>query len=88
MYKGDWYYLGTDGAMVKGLQTSGGKWYYLDQEGKLTMEPVTLTQIRTEPCSVRGWQYSRKWAVCGGSFLTKTVRELYYKHKVTGNRVD
>lgn len=43
MYEGDWYYLGADGAMVKGLQTSGGKWYYLDQEGKLVMEPVVLT---------------------------------------------
>ena len=29
--------------MVRGLQASGGKWYFLDQDGKLTMEPVTLT---------------------------------------------
>lgn len=42
-YKGDWYYLGADGAMVKGLQASGRKWYYLDQDGKLSMDPVTLT---------------------------------------------
>ena len=42
-YKGDWYYLGADGAMVKGLQASGGKWYYLDQDGKLSMDPVVLT---------------------------------------------
>ena len=27
--------LGADGAMVKGLQSSGGKWYYLDQDGAL-----------------------------------------------------
>ncbi len=42
-YQGDWYYLGEDGAMVKGLQASGGKWYYLDQDGKLAIKPVTLT---------------------------------------------
>lgn len=41
-YKGDWYYLGPDGAMVKGLQEDGGKWYYLDQDGKMAREPVTL----------------------------------------------
>lgn len=43
MYEGDWYYLGADGAMVKGLQASDGKWYYLDQDGKLVKEPVVLT---------------------------------------------
>lgn len=42
-YKGDWYYLGEDGAMVKGLQASGGKWYYLDHDGKMAKEPVILT---------------------------------------------
>jgi len=26
-YKGDCYYPGADGAMVKGLQASGDKWY-------------------------------------------------------------
>ena len=29
-YRGSWYYLGSDGAMLKGLQTINGKWYYLD----------------------------------------------------------
>lgn len=42
-YNGDWYYLGTDGAMVKGLKDINSKWYYLDQDGKMAMEPVTLT---------------------------------------------
>ncbi|HBD00443.1 MAG TPA: cell wall-binding protein, partial [Lachnoclostridium sp.] len=42
-YKGEWYYLGADGAMVKGLHTSGGKWYYLDKDGKMATEPVILT---------------------------------------------
>lgn len=42
-YKEDWYYLGSGGAMVKGLQESGGKWYYLDQEGRMATEPVMLT---------------------------------------------
>ena len=42
-YKGDWYYLGEDGAMVKGLQTIDGKWYYLDKDGKMSVEPITLT---------------------------------------------
>lgn len=41
-YKGAWYYLGADGAMVKGLQAVDGKWYYLDQEGKMVMYPVTF----------------------------------------------
>jgi N-acetylmuramoyl-L-alanine amidase len=42
-YKGGWYYLGSDGAMVRGLQASGGKWYYLDQDGEMATELVTLT---------------------------------------------
>lgn len=42
-YNGDWYYLGADGAMVKGLHDINGKWYYLDQDGKMATEPVTLT---------------------------------------------
>ena len=25
-----WYYLGSDGAMVKGQQTIDGKWYIMD----------------------------------------------------------
>ena len=43
LYNGDWYYLGTDGVMAKGLQTVGGKWYYLDSNGRMVTEPVTLT---------------------------------------------
>ena len=42
-YKGHWYYLGSDGAMVKGLQTISGKWYYMDEEGRMATEPVVLT---------------------------------------------
>ena len=42
-YKGSWYYLGPDGAMLKGLQTINGKWYYLDEEGRMATEPVVLT---------------------------------------------
>ena len=42
-YKGSWYYLGSDGAMVKGLQTIGGKWYYMDTEGRMATKPVVLT---------------------------------------------
>lgn len=41
-YKGDWYYLGSNGAMAKGLQQVDGKWYALDKNGKLVTEPVTL----------------------------------------------
>ena len=43
LYNGGWYYLGTDGAMVKGLQDISGRWYYLDQDGKMVMQPVTFT---------------------------------------------
>ncbi len=42
-YKGDWYYLGADGAMVKGLLNDAGKWYYLDKTGAMATEPVMLT---------------------------------------------
>ena len=42
-YKGSWYYLGSDGAMLKGLQTINSKWYYLDQTGRMATEPVVLT---------------------------------------------
>ena len=42
-YKGAWFYLGSDGAMVKGLQTVSGKWYYLGDDGRMATEPVTLT---------------------------------------------
>lgn len=43
LYKGDWYYLGSDGAMRTGIQNIDGKWYYLDQEGKMATDPVILT---------------------------------------------
>ena len=42
-YNGDWYYLGSDGAMVKGQVTVDGKWYIMDDDGKMIIEPVTLT---------------------------------------------
>lgn len=42
-YKGDWYYLGSDGGMVKGQQTIDGKWYIMDDDGKMITEPITLT---------------------------------------------
>ena len=42
-YHGHWYYLGADGAMVKGLQVVDGKWYYMDDAGQMATEPVTLT---------------------------------------------
>ena len=41
-YQGSWYYLGTDGAMVKGQQTIDGKWYLMDGAGAMVTEPVTL----------------------------------------------
>jgi len=43
MHNNHWYYLGTDGAMLKGLQDINGKWYYLDQGGKMATEAVVLT---------------------------------------------
>ncbi len=42
-YKDDWYYLGSDGAMNKGLQNTDGSWYYLDQNGRMEADPVKLT---------------------------------------------
>lgn len=42
-YNGNWYYLGENGAMAKGLQDIMGKWYYLDQNGAMATKPVTLT---------------------------------------------
>lgn len=42
-YKGDWYYLGEDGAMVKGLKYIDGEFYYLDQNGKMETKKVTFT---------------------------------------------
>jgi glucan-binding YG repeat protein len=40
---GSWHYLGADGTMVKGLQTSGGKWYDLNKDGKMATQLVMLT---------------------------------------------
>ena len=42
-YQGGWYYLGSDGAMVKGQQTIDGKWYLMDGAGGMVTEPVILT---------------------------------------------
>ena len=42
-YQGHWYYLGADGAMVKGQVTVEGKWYIMDDNGRMITEPVTLT---------------------------------------------
>ena len=42
-YQGNWYYLGTDGAMVKGQKTIDGKWYIMDNEGRMITKPVILT---------------------------------------------
>lgn len=42
-YKGVWYYLGADGAMVKGRLTVDGKWYIMGDNGAMVTEPVTLT---------------------------------------------
>ena len=41
-YKGEWYYLGSDGAMCVGLQTVDGKYYLLDEDGGMVTKPVTL----------------------------------------------
>ena len=43
MHNGHWYYLGADGAMLKGLQGINRKWYYLNENGEMATEPVTLT---------------------------------------------
>ncbi len=43
-YKRDWYYLNADGVMLKGtLIVESGKVFCLDIEGKMVVEPVTLT---------------------------------------------
>ena len=42
-YNGGWYYLGADGAMIKGQQTIDGKWYIMDNDGRMITDPVTLT---------------------------------------------
>lgn len=42
-YQGGWYYLGEDGAMVKGLKYIDGKFYYLDQNGRMATKEVVFT---------------------------------------------
>jgi len=42
-YKGNWYYLGEDGAMVKGLKYVDGKFYYMGQNGKMATKDVVLS---------------------------------------------
>lgn len=42
-YEGGWYYLGEDGAMVKGLKYIDGKFYYLDQNGRMATKEITFT---------------------------------------------
>ena len=42
-YHGDWYYLGEDGAMVKGLKYIDGKFYYLDENGRMATKEITFT---------------------------------------------
>lgn len=42
-YNGDWYYLGEDGAMVKGLKYIDGKFYYLDENGRMATKEVTFS---------------------------------------------
>ncbi|NNJ32454.1 NlpC/P60 family protein [Lacrimispora defluvii] len=41
-YNGDWYYMGEDGAMVKGLKYIDGKFYYLDQNGRMATKEITF----------------------------------------------
>jgi len=41
-YKGNWYYLGSDGAMVKGLLQADGKWYFMNDNGEMVTEPIVL----------------------------------------------
>jgi len=43
MHNNHWYYLGPDGAMLKGLQDISGKWYYLDPDGKMATEAIVLS---------------------------------------------
>lgn len=42
-YESGWYYLGEDGAMVKGLKYIDGKFYYLDQNGRMATKEITFT---------------------------------------------
>ena len=43
-YKGDWYYLGNDGAMVKGKQTIDGKRYIMDDQGQMIADPALFVK--------------------------------------------
>lgn len=43
LYKGEWYYLGSSGAMSKGLISVDGKYYAMDSDGSMITEPVILT---------------------------------------------
>ncbi|MGL5436191.1 MAG: hypothetical protein ACRDBO_12465 [Lachnospiraceae bacterium] len=43
MHQEHWYYLGADGAMVKGLLQDDGNWYFTNDNGELVTEPITLT---------------------------------------------
>ena len=43
LYKGAWFYLGSNGAMCKGQITVDGKWYVMDADGRMMTDPVTLT---------------------------------------------
>lgn len=42
-YKDKWFYLGSDGAMLQGLQTLNGEWYYFFEDGEMATNPVVLT---------------------------------------------
>ena len=53
-YQDHWYYLGADGAMVKGQQTIDGKWYIMDDRGRMIMEPVVLTPCQDGALRWRG----------------------------------
>lgn len=41
-YNNEWYYLGPDGAMLKGQQTINGEWFYFLEDGEMSSEPVIL----------------------------------------------
>ena len=65
-YRGSWYYLGSDGAMLKGLQTINSKWYYLDQTGRMATEPVVLTPDQDGALHYPGlsnWQICKRKAI-------------------------
>lgn len=54
---GSWYFLGSDGAMLKGqFLERQDKWYYLDETEAMASKPITLTPDQEGRCSSRGWQ--------------------------------